>query len=48
MIRDLGRAGVVDRLKRLRHDAVVRGHDHDGDVGDLGAAGAHRRELNNA
>ena len=29
---------------RLRHDAVVGGDDDDRDVGDLGAAGAHRRE----
>ena len=35
---------VVDRLDRLRHDAVVgRDHDH-GDVRDLGAAGAHGGE----
>ena len=34
----------ADRFERLRHDAVV-GRDHeDRDVGDLGAAGAHRRE----
>ena len=39
-----GRPGVVDRLDRLRHHAVVgRHHDHR-DVGDLGAAGAHRGE----
>ena len=42
--RHLGRLGVVDRFHRLRHDAVVGGdHQHD-DVGDLGAAGAHRGE----
>ena len=42
--RHVGGAGVVDRLDGLRHDAVVGGdHDH-GDVGDLGAAGAHRGE----
>ena len=42
--RHLGRLGVVDRLDRLRHDAVVGGdHQHD-DVGRLGAAGAHLRE----
>ena len=42
--RHLRRAGVVDRLERLGHDAVV-GRDHDDrDVGDLGAAGAHRGE----
>ena len=42
--RDLGGAGVVDRLDRLRHDAVVGRDDQDDDVGRLGAAGAHRRE----
>ena len=42
--RHLGRAGVRDRLLRLRHDAVVRGHDEDGDVGHLRPAGAHRGE----
>ena len=42
--RHLGRAGVRDRLLRLRHDAVVGGDDEDGDVGHLRAAGAHRRE----
>ena len=42
--RHLRRLGVIDRLDRLRHDAVVGGdHQHD-DVGDLGAARAHRRE----
>ena len=42
--RHLGRLRVVDRLARLRLHAVVgRHHDHR-DVGDLGAAGAHRRE----
>ena len=34
----------MDRFDRLRHDAVIgRDHQHD-DVGDLGAAGAHRGE----
>ena len=42
--RHLGGARVVDRLHRLRHDAVVGRHHDDGDVGDLGAAGAHGRE----
>ncbi len=42
--RHVGGLGVVDRLDRLRHDAVVGGDDDDRDVGDLGAAGAHRRE----
>ena len=42
--RHAGRPRVVDRLDRLRHHAVVRrDHDHR-EVGDLGAAGAHRRE----
>ena len=36
--------GVRDRLLRLRHDAVVCGHDEHGDVRHLRAAGAHRRE----
>ena len=40
----LGRLGVVDRLRGLRHHAVVcRDHDHR-DVGHLRAAGAHRGE----
>src|SRR3954452_10674056 len=39
-----GRLGVVERLDRLRHHAVV-GRDHqDHDVGDLRAAGTHRGE----
>ena len=42
--RHVGRAGVVDRLFGLRHDAVVGGDHHDHHVGDLGAAGAHRGE----
>src|SRR5437588_526136 len=42
--RDLGCAGVLDGLDRLRHDAVVgRHHEHD-QVGDLGAPGAHGAE----
>ena len=42
--RHLRRLGVIDRLDRLRHDAVVgRDHQHH-DIGDLGAAGAHRGE----
>ena len=42
--RHLRRLGVLDGFDRLRHDAVVgRNHQHD-DIGDLGAAGAHRRE----
>ena len=39
-----GRARVRDRLARLRHHAVVGGDDQHGDVGHLGAAGAHGRE----
>jgi hypothetical protein len=44
MIGTLRRPGVVDRLDRLRHDAVVGRHHQDDDVRRLGAAGAHRRE----
>ena len=39
-----GRAGVRDRLDRLRHDAVVGGDHQDDDVGDLGAARPHLGE----
>jgi hypothetical protein len=42
--RHLGGLGVVDRLARLGHHAVVGGDDDDRDVGDLGAAGAHGGE----
>ena len=42
--RDLGRLRVADRLERLGHDPVVGRDDDHRDVGDLGAAGAHRRE----
>ncbi len=42
--RDPGCLGVPDRLDRLRHDALGRGHHEDHDVGDLGAARAHQRE----
>ena len=42
--RHLGRLGVVERLDRLRHDAVVgRDHQHH-DVGGLGTAGTHGGE----
>ena len=42
--RNVGGTRVVDRLLRLRHHALVGGdHQHD-DVGDLGAARAHRSE----
>ncbi len=37
----LGFLGVFDRLKGLRHDAVVGGDDEHDDVGDVRAAGAH-------
>ena len=37
----LGGAGVVDRLDRLGHHAVVGRHDQHDDVGRLGPAGAH-------
>ena len=40
-MRHAGRLGVVDRLLRLRHDAVVGGDHDDRDVGHLGAAGTH-------
>ena len=36
--------GVVDRLQRLGHHAIVRSHNQDGDVSGSGAAGAHGRE----
>ena len=42
--RHAGRAGVVDELNRLRHDAVVGGNDEYRDIGRLRAAGAHCRE----
>ena len=35
---------MIDRLDRLRHDAVVGRDDEHDDVRHLGAAGAHRRE----
>ena len=42
--RHLGRLGVVDGFQGLRHDAVVRRHHQDDDIGHLGAAGAHAGE----
>ena len=42
--RHLGRLGVVDRLDRLGHHAVVRRDHQDSDVGHLGAPRAHRGE----
>src|SRR3954453_15610092 len=42
--RHVGRLGGVERLDRLRHDAVVGGDHQDDDVGHLGATGTHRGE----
>ena len=42
--RHVGGLGVVDRLDRLGHHAVVGGDDEHDDVGDLRAARAHGRE----
>ena len=42
--RHMRRLGVVDRLDRLRHDAVVGRDDQHDNIRDLGAARAHRRE----
>ena len=42
--RHLGGLGVVDRLDRLGHHAVVGGDDEHDDVGGVGAAGAHLGE----
>ena len=42
--RHLGRAGVIDRLERLGHHAVVGGHHDHGDVGHPRPTGTHRRE----
>ena len=41
---NLGGLGVIDGFEGLGHDAVVGGHDHDDDVGDLGAACTHAGE----
>ena len=41
---DIGGLGVADGLFRLRHDAVFGRNHQDGDVGDIGAAGAHLGE----
>ena len=43
--RHVGRLGMRDRLDGLRHDAVVGRHHQHHDVGDLGAARAHRGEC---
>ena len=42
MIGACGRLGVADRLDGLLHDAVIGGDDQHDDVGDVGAARAHR------
>src|SRR5207237_549097 len=42
--RHLGRPGMVEGLDRLGHHAVVGGDHQHGDVGGLGAAGAHGGE----
>src|SRR6185312_566558 len=42
--RYVGRLGVVERLHRLRHDAVVGGDHEDDDVGHVRAAGTHGGE----
>ena len=42
--RHIGRLRVVQRLDRLRHDAVVRCDHEDRDVRRLRTAGSHRRE----
>ena len=39
-----GGLGVVDRLDRLGHDAVVGSHDQNNDVGHLGTTGTHSRK----
>src|SRR5690606_14763910 len=41
---DVRGPGVVERLDGLRHDAVVRRHHEDHDVGRLGAPGPHGGE----
>ena len=42
--RRIGRLGVTDRLDRLRHDTVIGGNHQNDDIGDRGAARAHRGE----
>src|SRR4051794_15601950 len=42
--RHLSGLGVVERLDRLRHDAVVGSDHQDDDVGHLGPTGTHRGE----
>ena len=41
---DVGSLGVVDGLDGLGHNAVVRSDDQHGDIGHIGAAGAHGGE----
>ena len=41
---NLSRLSVVDRLLRLWHDAVVRCHHDDGQIGHLSTTGTHGRE----
>src|SRR5262249_42893890 len=42
--RDTRGAGMLDRLDRLRHDAVVSSDDQHYNVGGLRTASAHRRK----
>ena len=42
--RHIRRLGVGDGFHRLGHDAVIGGHHQDDEIGDLGAARAHRGE----
>src|SRR5207245_3253119 len=42
MIFTCRRFGVTDCFECLRHQAIVGGDNEDDDVGDIGAAGAHR------
>src|SRR5690606_40111801 len=39
--RHVGGLSVMDGLTSLSHDAVVRGHNQNHDIGGLGAAGTH-------
>ena len=42
---DIGSLGMVDALYGLGHNAVIRGNDQNGDVGDHGTAGTHGGEC---
>ena len=42
--RHFGGVGVIDGFERLRHHAVIGGHDQHDDVGGLGAARTHAGE----